>query len=392
MAFMGWLLLAGACLGNTALLIFHCNWWYGVPVNRHILTPVRFIHGLMVLVIPVGWWQYFGWDWTGPANLKLDHLLQDGVGGYFLFCFLIGCIVFPLITVFRNLRRAPALLHNHTTTRDVAADLGYRPIGKGKYRWLAHLPMNNIFQVDFSEKTLSLPNLPKALDGLSILQLTDFHFHGTPDMDFYEQVMDACHAWDPDILAITGDIVDTRKHHSWILPLFSRLRWRKAAWAILGNHDSWYRPEETRRLLGQLEIDVLGNRWKQVDIQGEALVVIGNENPWVRPVPDLTDCPKNIFRLCLSHTPDNIRWAQKNRIDLMLAGHNHGGQVRLPVIGSILVPSNYGRRYDGGTYQEDPTVLHVCRGLSAQHPLRFNCRPEVTKLILRTEPRLVIKQ
>jgi predicted MPP superfamily phosphohydrolase len=67
----------------------------------------------------------------------------------------------------------------------------------------------------------------------------------------------------------------------------------------------------------------------------------------------------------------------------MLAGHNHGGQVRIPVIGSVMVPSRTGRRYDGGSFFEPPTLLHVSRGLAGQHPLRYNCRPEVTKIILR---------
>ena len=87
--------------------------------------------------------------------------------------------------------------------------------------------------------------------------------------------------------------------------------------------------------------------------------------------------------LLVSHTPDLIGWARRNDFDLMLAGHNHGGQIRFPLVGSVLVPSSYGRRYDCGTFDEPPTVLHVSRGLAGQHPLRFHCRPEVTKIVLR---------
>jgi predicted MPP superfamily phosphohydrolase len=76
-------------------------------------------------------------------------------------------------------------------------------------------------------------------------------------------------------------------------------------------------------------------------------------------------------------------WARRHQIDLMLAGHNHGGQIRLPLIGSILVPSRFSRRYDCGTFFEPPTLLHVSRGLGGQHPLRYNCRPEVTRITLR---------
>jgi predicted MPP superfamily phosphohydrolase len=90
--------------------------------------------------------------------------------------------------------------------------------------------------------------------------------------------------------------------------------------------------------------------------------------------------------LCLSHTPDNIAWARQHRIDLVLAGHVHGGQIRLPLIGSIFVPSKYSRRYDGGTFHEPPTVMHVSRGLAGEHALRYNCRPEVTLVVLRNKP------
>jgi predicted MPP superfamily phosphohydrolase len=78
-----------------------------------------------------------------------------------------------------------------------------------------------------------------------------------------------------------------------------------------------------------------------------------------------------------------MAWAKRQRIDLVLAGHVHGGQVRLPPFGSILVPSRCGRRYDHGAFEEAGTLLHVSRGLSGEHPVRYNCVPEVTLLTLR---------
>ena len=69
---------------------------------------------------------------------------------------------------------------------------------------------------------------------------------------------------------------------------------------------------------------------------GEPLVVVGHEGPWFRPPPDLTGCPTG-FRLLVSHTPDNIRWARRHDCRLMLSGHNHGGQIRMPVVGSMFV-------------------------------------------------------
>jgi predicted MPP superfamily phosphohydrolase len=159
-----------------------------------------------------------------------------------------------------------------------------------------------------------------------------------------------------------------------------------AAFAVLGNHEGWYNPTLVRRRLGRLGIQVLANTWRQIEVRGQPLVVVGNEWPWFGPAPDLSTCPRAPFRLCLTHTPDNIRWARRNGIDLLLAGHNHGGQIRFPILGSVLVPSRYSRRYDCGTFDEPPTVLHVSRGLGGQQPVRYNCPPEVTRLVLHRAP------
>ncbi len=104
--------------------------------------------------------------------------------------------------------------------------------------------------------------------------------------------------------------------------------------------------------------NVLANTWKQLRRGGHPLVAIGNEflmDTSRRSIS--TTCPPELFRLCLSHTPDNIAWARRQHIDLMLSGHVHGGQVRVPVFGSILVPSKYGRRYDCGALRRRADVL-----------------------------------
>jgi predicted MPP superfamily phosphohydrolase len=383
MSSVGFILLVAACVGHTALLVFSLNWFYGHAIPHQHLSKIRFIHGLAVLAVPLLWWWSWGWDLTGILDLEPALPWQRVLAGYLLLCALVSVGLLPLITLNRLRHRPPVLLHNHTYTLDVAAQLGYKPAGQGRHRYLARLPGNKVFQVDFAERALCLPGLPAAWEGLSILHVSDLHMSGTPDREFYRAVMDACRDWEPDLVAVTGDVVDSDQHHRWILPILGRLRWRIAGLAILGNHDTWYDPLLVRRRLRRLGMDVLSNCWKQIEVRGVPMVVIGNETPWVRPTPDLTDCPAGVFRLCLSHTPDNIRWAQRNDVNLMLAGHVHGGQIRFPLIGSVLVPSRYGRRYDCGTFHEGATVLHVSRGLAGQHPLRYNCRPEVTKIVLQ---------
>jgi predicted MPP superfamily phosphohydrolase len=121
-----------------------------------------------------------------------------------------------------------------------------------------------------------------------------------------------------------------------------------------------------------------------ISIRAQPLLVMGNEAPWLLPIPDLHpfeahDC----FRLALIHTPDQFEWAKQQGANLVLAGHCHGGQIRFPGFGSIFVPCKTGRRYDMGLFQEGETVLHVSRGLSGSFPVRYFCGPEVAWLTLR---------
>ncbi|HXG13446.1 MAG TPA: metallophosphoesterase [Gemmataceae bacterium] len=378
------LLFLGAVMGHTSLVVLSHNRWYGAALPRRLTDVIQFLHGLLVLAGPAVFWYAYGFNLTN-AFLPPPRAPARLIGaGYVLTCCLVGLVGLPVLT-FRRRRhgRPPALVHNHTHTVDLSARLGYRPIGDGKLRFLARLPGNEIFQVDFAERLLRLPRLPAAWEGLTILHLSDLHLGGTPDRRFFQEVMDLCAAWEPDLVALTGDIVDSDRHRRWVVPVLSRLRWRIAAFAILGNHDLWFGPALIRRRVRRSGLCMLGNSWKQIEVRGEPLVVIGHEGPWVKPAPDLSSCPAGPFRLCLSHTPDNIGWARRHSIDLMLAGHNHGGQVRFPVIGSVLVPSVYGRRYDCGVFEEPPTLLHVSRGLGGEQPLRYNCRPEVVKLVLQ---------
>src|SRR5262249_5702051 len=91
-----------------------------------------------------------------------------------------------------------------------------------------------------------------------------------------------------------------------------------------------------------------------------------------------------LLKILLAHTPDQITWARRLGFDLMLAGHTHGGQIRFPLIGPVVCPSWHGTRYSAGFYDEPPTLLHTSRGTASLMPLRWNCRPEITKLTLRS--------
>jgi predicted MPP superfamily phosphohydrolase len=382
-----WLLLLGACIGHGFLMTTGLNVLYAWPLPHALLNLTRKTDILLILFGPVLF--FYAMDLAHSQQLVWETgSLRGFLAPYVVLCWIAGFVLAPAAQVLYWLRRqAPQVARTGVQMIDVAKELGYKPVGRGKRRHLAMLPGNQVFQVDFVEKTLVLPQLPPVWEGLTILHLTDLHLCGTPDRDFFEYVVDrSLRGGVPDLVAVTGDVVDSSWHHRWIVPVLGRLRWTAAAFAILGNHDAWRDTVVIRRRLRKIHMQVLGNSWKQIDVRGQPMLVIGNEAPWFTPVANLSACPTNVFRLLLSHTPDNFGWARRNRVDLMLTGHVHGGQIRLPLIGSIFIPSRHSRKYDCGTFYKDPTVMHVSRGLAGQHPLRFHCRPEVTRIILRREP------
>ena len=133
------------------------------------------------------------------------------------------------------------------------------------------------------------------------------------------------------------------------------------------------------------------DEYQRLTIRGVPLVLAGNEVPWFGPPTDLRDCPAHDehglpLRILLAHSPDQFSWARDNDIDLMLAGHLHGGQVRFPILGPIFSPSLYGVRYAAGIFTAGNTVMHVSRGTGSFTPLRYNCPPEIALLTLHATP------
>jgi uncharacterized protein len=379
-----WVLLLGATIGHGYLFIVALNVFYAWPLPHELMKYTRKLDLLIVMAGPIVFALSLDLFDTQKLSWQPGYW-RSYLSGYTVICWIVGFGIAPICEIFYLSRRtAPQLVKDLAETVDVAKELGYAPSGHGKDARMCKLPLNQCFQVEFTEKTLVLPGIPAAWDGLSILHLTDLHLCGTPDRAFFHYVMERCmKAGVPDLLLLTGDVVDSEWHHRWIVPVLGKLRSHIGAFAILGNHDSWRDVSLIRRRLRRAGMTVLGNSWQRLNVRGQPMILVGHEGPWFTPPPDLTQCPEGIFRLCLSHTPDNIAWARANRIELMLAGHVHGGQIRLPVLGSVFVPSRYSRRFDCGTFYLAPTVMHVGRGLSGQHPLRFFCKPEVTRIVLR---------
>jgi len=373
MALLHILLAAVIWIGHACLWTTLLNMLYSRPLPKHFLKPWRLFTGV-VLAAFAAWLVYA----TAQDFDEIPPVLQV----YSAFCLVVGGLFFPIITLARNLRPKPkSLLSERTVTLDLGKALGPVVVGDGKWRWLTRLPGNGVFRVDVTELSLALPRMPLALDGLSILLLSDVHFHGTPSKRWFDAIIDHLLTLPkPDIVVLAGDYVDTDTHREWIAPILGRLQWNEVGVAILGNHDAYHGPARIRAELKKAGYAVLGAATKEAIIRNERCEIVGNEAPWF-PAPKMPRLGG--FRICVSHSPDQFRWAQARAADLILCGHVHGGQIRLPIIGSIFVPSWFGRRYDMGVFEDRGTVMVVGRGLSGKEPLRFRCNPQVIRMVLR---------
>ena len=286
---------------------------------------------------------------------------------------------------------SPLQLSNHSQTVRLAKTLGHRPISRPLIRWLSRVPLNEILQLEVNEKTLIIPRLDPRLVGMTVTHLSDLHYTGTMTKDFHREIVRQANALESDIIAITGDLIDKTECMSWLGEILGELRAPGGVYFVLGNHDLRVHAEDRVResLTGQGLVD-LGSKWVTTEIRDCQVILAGNELPWFLPAADMRTCPPadqdtDPLRILLSHAPDQLPWARANQIDLMLAGHTHGGQIQLPLLGPILSPSRFGVRYCSGSFYEAPTLMHVSRGVSGTRFIRYNAPPELSKLILVRE-------
>jgi len=383
------LILLALLAGQIELIVMLVNRLHALPLPSWLLRPVRHLHDAVVVGLPFAWFWLLGL--RGPSLLVGGtwSSIHAALIGYLALCGLgTVCLVGSALTY--HFQRPPqAQLSNHSRLVDVADRLGFRPLGNGPYQLLTRVPGNQLFQLDVSEKEYRLPSLPSAWDGLSIVHLTDLHFHGTLDRPYYEEVMRLAADMAPDLVVFTGDLLDNQRLVEWLPATLGKLRAAMGCYFILGNHDWYLEPAPIRRQLTELGWRDVAATTVTIAHHGHNLVIGGTERPWMGSHPDFNTAigralgGSKSFKLLLSHTPDNLPWARRAGVDLMLSGHNHGGQVVLPLVGPIYSPSLYGCHYAAGVFWREPTLLYVSRGISGKHPLRLGCPPELTKLVLR---------
>lgn len=378
MIWLNLLIFAIIIAGHTEVQVMLINRVHSQRLQRNVLRHLEHVHQLLILVFPflLVWFAGLrgpalltGGDWQ---SLSLPWRIGFAICG-------LGFISLVACAIRWQLRKTPPVLkRGQSRVLNFAEELGEAPAGSGVSGFLARLPGNQVFQVEWIENEFRLPNLPPTWDGLTILQLTDWHLHGTPNRTFFEALTRELEKFNPDVIFFTGDLMDDLDCLDWLPATLGRLKAPLGKYYILGNHDWLLDPPAIRRYMNDLGWRDVGSRTQTIDHQGLPLVIGGTERPWMGQHPDFGAAPESAFRLLLSHTPDNFGWAKDQGVDVVLSGHNHGGQIVLPFIGPMYTPSAYGVRYSAGCWFENGTLMYVSRGLSGEAPIRYNCRPEIT--------------
>jgi predicted MPP superfamily phosphohydrolase len=244
---------------------------------------------------------------------------------------------------------------------------------------------------------VALPDWPAACDGMRVAVLADLHV-GSPfnGLDKLDEVISLTRRAEPDLVLLAGDYVIQGVPGGRFTPpeaiaaALHELSPRLGTWAVLGNHDGWLDAARVRAALEGNGIRVLENAAARIDNAACEfwLVGIGDYHLSKHDVPAaLAAVTDSAPVLAFTHNPD-IFPEIPARVALTIAGHTHGGQVRLPIVGRPVVPSRYGQRYAIGHVVEQGRHLFVSAGLGTSIiPVRFGVPPEISVLTLRSAAR-----
>jgi len=206
-----------------------------------------------------------------------------------------------------------------------------------------------------------------------ILHLTDLHFSEPGSRE--RRVLEILAETKPDLIVITGDSILRDYNQAAFTEFLSQLHATLGIYACLGNWEDWVGPSVTE-CYRRAGVRLLDESTEIVDDRG--IEMIGLSSPRSSP-----PAAKGRFRIALCHYPIVFPDAAKKGVDLLFAGHTHGGQVRLPFIGALHTPYASGP-YEAGWYQEGAARMYVSRGVGTSiFGLRFLCRPEVAVVRVR---------
>lgn len=234
------------------------------------------------------------------------------------------------------------------------------------------------------EVNIEIPNLAPEFDRYRIVQLSDFHLGTLLAESHLSTIIEQANSLEPDLIAITGDLVsfNAAKFAPVLVEALSLLSAPDGVFSVLGNHDHWTDATVVRGIYKDSQIIELRNEAHLIQGTKGQLYIAGIDD--YRAQKDdlnsiLTTLPGNVPAILLAHEPDFAEISSlSGRFALQISGHSHGGQILLPLIGSLFLP-RYGRKYPSGMYRINGMVLYTNRGLGTSWiNLRYNCPSEIT--------------
>jgi predicted MPP superfamily phosphohydrolase len=244
-------------------------------------------------------------------------------------------------------------------------------------------------------RTIAIQNLPESFAGFRIAQISDFHYAAYTEPSYIERVVARVNALKPDMVLMTGDFVSmspiAKDKAVDYAPLCAAILGKldcPLRYGVLGNHDWMVNAAAVIESLREVAIPILDNLYVPIERDGKRIWIAGVADalsqaisiPRAMPPHALAD-KEPVILMC--HEPDVLESVANYGFDLMLSGHTHGGQVRLPFMRPYFLPP-LGKRYVAGHFERGRTQLYVNRGIGAVGlPLRFNCPSEITEITLR---------
>lgn len=247
--------------------------------------------------------------------------------------------------------------------------------------------------LETTEYKIKSENLPNAFNGFRVAQVSDLHNSEMGENN--KKLLSALEKAKPDIIVITGDLIDSRRTNVDISLSFAKKSAEVApCYYVTGNHESRVSQyTELKKGLKKAGVDVLENKSASIAKDGEEITILGVDDPSFRTDYLLGDLEQNVisstlkelvkndgtYKVLLSHRPEMFDTYVEAGIDLVFTGHAHGGQFRLPFLGGLIAPGQgFFPKYEAGVFTQNTTSMVVSRGIgNSIIPLRINNRPEL---------------
>jgi len=239
------------------------------------------------------------------------------------------------------------------------------------------------FQISTSHHRFNLTN---SAGSIKVVIFSDLHAKDAMSMDFLGKVVKEINSCEPDIILILGDFIDYHEHEIKFLEPLGALNASYGIYAVLGNHDygfGWSNKglaDKVEKKLEDLNIIVLRNENRLIDINGTRFYLVGSDSLWAGEADldkAIEGIEENIPEILLCHNPDIVLINKSDRFDLILSGHTHGGQVNLPLIGPLYVNTKMGGAYTNGFYEINDRNIYITRGIGGSIRFRLNSIPEI---------------